>query len=435
MPAYPRCTVAITLLMEDWGAGTSIPYTLTATPRSVEIVRNDARQADTCTVVLDYRDFPFDPRTYRAGIVQVALGDVGTATGALDVDKALAFAGCIDTPKTIRAEEGQSVSIECRDFTAYFLDQKWADGAVNVDVDLYTVVYTIMQGVVGATGILLGFSDGCADLVLASQLGRKTWTPTAGDDTWTVLCDLLGRVGLVPVMDADVLLVLAPADFGADRATFIAQNKLVPTGVQLTYGRNVRSLGYLRRFKEARTVQIEVRAYDEAARKVTTARYPTTAIAVKRKVSAKGKVTGTDAPILPFFLSGSYTADQLATIAERTWTEQARQEIELELETAELADENGQAIPTLGNGARLTISINGAVPADIASMTQAQAVAVLSSGDRALARDVATALVASLSAANSLAVQFYVRDIRHSWSREQGYKATITAINYIAASA
>lgn len=432
---YPRCAVAITLLMEDWGTGASTTYTLTVVPRQVEILRNDHRTADTCTITLDFRDFPFDPRTFAAGIVQVALADVGAPDGTIDVDASLQFAGVIDTPKSTRAEDGATVTLECRDFTAYFLDHMWASGAIKIDVPLVDVLAAIVAEVPGADGLQQGFSNGLSSLTLSDVFGRTVYCPQPKDDAWTILCDLCGRVGAVPVVSADMLLILTPADFGVDRNAFMQSGAVTPLSVTMAYGSNVRSLGYLRRFKEARTLQVEVRAWDEAKRKVTTARYPTSAVVTKRRVSASGTVKEDAAPILPFYVSGAYTDAQLAEVAERVWTEAARQEIEITLETMDLADLDGAGLPSVGNGTRLTVDIQPSIAADIASESQAEAIARLTSGDRALAVDVATAFVAGFQSANNLAVQFYVREARHSWGRDEGYKVSMTAINYIMGSA
>lgn len=432
---YPTCLVVLDVLMEDWGAGTANSYQIAAIPLDVEILRNDHRTPDTATVTLDLRDFPFDARAFRSCRVKVMLGDVGAPDGALTEDDGQ-FIGFVDTPKVTRSEDGDRVVLECRDYTGSFLDHRWTAGAIALDVPLHSLVEAIVGEVPGTDALLsdglIGYSEGVRDLVLSDSFGRTKFCPQPKDDAWTILCDILGRAGLIPVFVVDYLYVLTPADFGVDRLT--SQTSLTPVKCTLAYGRDVRTLGYVRRFKEARTMQVEVRAYDESARKTTTAKYPAAPIVTKKRISTKGKVTEDTAPILPYYVSGAYTTAALTEVAQRIYEEAARQEIEVTAETTELRDVDGVSMPTVGNGARLTIDITNSVTTDIAGLSTAEAIARLTTGTRALALDVATAFVASVQAANHLAVSFYVKEARHKWSRDDGYSLSMTAINYVGGS-
>ena len=132
-PAYPRCRVRLQLLLEDWtgtGAG-SQTFDLAVDPIEVTIERNDHRTADKATVTLDLRDFPFDPRTYRACRVTVYLADVADPAGELS-DLDAQFIGFVDLPRTSRTAQGSQVDLECRDYTGVFLDTRWTAGAVDI---------------------------------------------------------------------------------------------------------------------------------------------------------------------------------------------------------------------------------------------------------------------------------------------------------------
>lgn len=418
--------------MEDWGAGTADSYQISAVPLEVEILRNDHRTPDTASVTLDLRDFPFDARAFRSCRVKVMLGDVGAPDGALTEDDGQ-FIGFVDSPKVARSEDGDRVVLDCRDYTGLFIDHRWTGGAIALDVPLHTLVETIVGEVPGTDALLsdglIGYSEGARDTVLSDLFGRTKFCPQPKDDTWTILCDILGRAGLIPVFVVDYLFILTPDDFGVDRVT--ALTTFSPVSCTLAYGRDVRTLGYVRRFKEARTTQVEVRAYDETTRKTATARYPVAPIVMKRRISTKGKVTEDAAPIMPYYVSGAYSAASLAEVAQRIYTEAARQEIEVTAETTEMRDVDGVSLPTVGNGARLTIDITADIVTDIAGLSTGEAIARLTTGSRALPVDVATAFVASVQAANNLAVTFYVKEARHKWSRDDGYSLSMTAINYV----
>ena len=411
--------------------GTGETHAIEVIPRSVDIVRNDHRTADTCRIELDLRDFPFDPRTFQSARVRVLLGDVlDPVAGALTLLDAR-FMGFVDVPSTSRGEGADTVTLECRDYTGVFLDQKWDGSAVNVSLPLGTVIETILLAVPGALGLTVGYSRGAEAMIVATAIGRPKFAPQAGDDVWTLICDLCGRVGLIPVFELDLLLILTPGDFGVDRTAFFATGVRLPVTASFAYGRDIKAFGYRRKFKEARTVQIEVRAYDETKRTTLIARYPPAPVTVSRKVGTSGKASTTAAPILPFFRSGTYTPIQLAAIAESIWKEAARQEIEIDLDTSEMRSIEGVAVPSIGNGAHLTITTINTIATTIEGEASWEAAYRLATGDRALAVDVAVAFVASLEVADSLTVQFYCKAATHKWSRENGYTCSITAINYV----
>ena len=279
------------------------------------------------------------------------------------------------------------------------------------------------------------YSLGASAVVLSTQLGRTRFVPQNGDDAWTVLCDLLGKAGLVPVFVLDRLMVLQPSDFGADPVSYTLSGALEPTRASLAYGRNLKELEVRRKFNEARTVQVEVRAYDEATRTTRTARHPPASVVMKKRITATGKVSETTAPILPWNVSGSYTQADLAALAERVWQDAARRELEVRAKTRETADTAGQSLLALGSGSRLTVTVADSITTEVYGQTQAQAIRTLTTGDRAMALDVATAFVASLQSANALAVTFYVQTARHRWSRRDGYELDVTALNYLGGAA
>mgnify|MGYP001610259176 CR=1 FL=1 len=433
-PYYPRCTVVLNVLMEDYGTGVAQSYEIQAIPREVEILRNDHRTADTCKITLDLRDWPFDPRTFRSCRVTVCVGDVLFPTGALVLSDAQ-FVGFVDTPESKRSDSGDTVTLECRDYTSVFLDQRWDGSAIDISQPLQTVVDSIVAMVAGADALTVGYSLGASTTVLALAVGRAKFVPRQGDDVWTVLVDLCGRVGLIPVFQLDLLLILTPDDFGADRTAFYATTLIVPQTAAFVFGENLSSLSYRRKFREARSMQVEVRAYDETKRLAQSALYPPLPIAVKQSVSTAGVVKTTVAPILPWFVSGTYTAPDLLAIAEKIWKEAARQEIEIDIETEHMRDSGGLSCVRIGNGTRVTITMATTITSDIAGMSPGEAIAKLVSSDRPLALDVATAFVASITSANVLIVQFYVARATHQWSRERGYSCAITAINYVGGAA
>jgi len=433
---YPRCGVILDVLLEDFAGGvSSTTYTIEAIPRKVEIKRNSHREADTVRVELDYRDLPLDPRTLRAVRMRVLLGDTrdpGVELSA-DVLRFQAFIGFADVPETMLAESGETVTLEGRDYTGQWLDQGWDGTAIDISGPLSDVVLDVASHVTGMDGIGIEYSEGASGVMLSTILGKTKFAPHQGDDCWTVLVDLCGRAGLIPLFNFDTLQILSASDFSSAPSPDVG---IVPQfggrRPAFLYGENVSRLTFKRRFNEQRTKQIEVRCWDAQKRLYTSAKYPPAPIILSKKISAKGKVSEQAAPILPYYVQGPYDPATLAAMAKRIYEEAARQQIEGEIETAEMVDLDGMTdLPLVGNGDGVVVTLGTPIVSAIDGMSDAEAVAFLSSGPRGLDPVVAGALVAARALAGKLATTFYVQSANHEWSRDEGYKLSLKFINYV----
>lgn len=433
--SHPRCGVVLDALLEDFGDGSSGQVvTVEAVPRMAEIRRNDHRSADTVRIELDASRFPFDPRALRSVRVRVLLGDVGSPDGRLAIDDArfMAFIGFVDVPELKMSAAGAVVSLEGRDYTGVFLDTRWSGAAIDIARPLGDVIAEIVGSVPGTDGLVIGYSRGAESLDLPTVIGRTKFSAQSDDDVWTLLCDLCGRAGLIPVIELDMLLILTPADFGVDRATFLSSETFAPNKATFRYGENLVSLRYKRSFIESKSKQVEVRCFDETSRRTTIVRYPEQPLVTRRKVGADGKVTTETAPILPWYVSGAHTEADLLAVAERIYTEAARQQVEIELETREMRDLDDQVdVPILGNGDRVRVTLGDGLASGIAGMSRAEAVAFLTRGRDPMTEATASAIVDACARAEKLAVEFYLREAVHKWTHDDGYTFSATLINYV----
>ena len=425
MPTYyPRAKVTLQVLLEDFATGAGeATAAYTVVPRSVEIERNNVREADVATVEIDYRDLPLDPRTVRAILVAIFLGDAGSPTRDLDLnaESFQAFIGYVDEPETTLDGGGDVVRLTCRDYTSLFLDATWTGGVVDVSVPLTDVIARVLSLTPGAVGLEIILAPGIEDITLSKLTGRKTWTPKgAKDDCWTVLSDLCGLAGLIPLIDRDELFICEPARIGNGKAV-------------MEYGRNVERMVVKRRLNEVKAYQVLVRAWDEQARTVREALHPPVAKILSKTVSKKGKVTNTETPILPFYLSGSYSEPQLQEIARRAWEDTVRSQIEGELDTREMLDLEDAELWTLGNGDLLEVTLGRQAPALVAGMSEAEAVATLTAGRNGLSAEAARLLVRSWRQAEAAVTTFYILSARHTWSREDGYSLSLRFSTYVGA--
>lgn len=414
---YPRCKAVLTILLY----GQDDLVVIEAVPRSAEWTCNTMREADTARIEFDYKDLPVDPRAVRSILVLLFCGDVGDPNGELSTNSRedAVFIGYADEPETSLEESGERVSLSCRDYTSLFLDFKWGAAAVDIAQPLEWVVEDFLKVVPGVQDLTVFFDGGSDTVRLDTLTGKKIFTPQDDDDAWTVLVGVCQLAGLIPTFRKDALWILAPGDVKVSNAGFL-------------YGENLSRLTFKRKFNEGRTGQVRLVCWDETAREHREATYPTSPIIVSKKVSTSGKVRETAAPITVYNVSGAYSTDELLVRAERLYTESAREEVEGELETHELVDLSGEAnLAKLSNGDSIEVVLGTSILADIANLSEPQAVELLVNGPARLSERAAYALVSSWRQSQNYAARFYVKTATHSWSREEGYRLTVGFINYI----
>lgn len=426
---YPRARVVLEILFR--GDTETVGYDVI--PRSVEVRRNTHREADTCRLELDARDFPLDPRSVAGIRVAVFLGDAGAPGADISVDDPSfrRFLGLVDEPETRLEDAAEVVRFECRDLTGLFLDYRWGGQPLDITRRLSRVVQDVIDGVPGAGKIRVDFIDG-ARTILSTKLGRTLWTPEPDDDAWTVLCDLCGAVGLLPVVELDTLRVLPAGRFRQRTAAFL-------------YGRDVESLVYHRKLTTQRLQQVKVTAWDPSARTSRTATWPRS-VTPRRKVSADGNTVSEPIQQFQLYVEGPYTQDDVVAIAEAAFERAARSEVEGKLRTREMRldpptdlDALALGLPpgqpldlaSLSNGDTLQVRLGKDNPSTTQVMSQEQAVAFLTAGPNGLPRGVALALVRSGREAEDLLSEFYVKTATHTWSRDDGYALEVEFINLV----
>lgn len=411
---YPRAAVELSLVLE----GGDRVESFFVVPRKVQIERNDHRAADTFDVELDYQDLPFDPRAVQAAHVAIALGDVESPDRSVleDPGRYLQLMGFADEPETELNEGSETVRLRGRDYTGVFLDTRWSGAAVDVTAPLITVARRIVDTIPGMEKVTIETPQGAGptDLVIADILGKRKFAVKPDDDTWTVLSDLCAVAGLVPVFDLDTLAIRSASEVGRHRASFV-------------YGEDVERLVYRRKYNEIRTMQVKVVCWDEQARLRREALWPRQPILTRTKISADGKTTYDYAPIVPFYVQGSYTPDALIAIARGIYDDLAREQVDGTLETREMTSA-GTDLWALANGDKLSVRL-GKDLGCFQTMSAAELRRHLRA--RGLDESAARRLNEASSRADDLASSFYVKRARHSWDRESGYRLSVDFINYV----
>lgn len=428
---HPRALVVLNVILDDQIPGSpGVTVAYNAVPRSCEVKRNTARKADTAQVVLDYRDFPMDPRGIRDVRLTVHIEDSLTPQALLIPTRLnLRFQGLVDRHEVTLGPDEEVVTLEARDFTGIWLDRRWPSDPV---LDQILLTGLTLQAVVEAmrlrvTPLILPtvFLDPTTAALMPTRfVGKTQFTAGKDDDAWTVLSKLLANFGLVPVFDRDILTVRTASTKGLNVAAFV-------------YGQNVSRLMFRRSLsKGPSSRRIVIHSWDPIKGRALTGGFPliNDPRVARFKMNEKGvgtlKITNVE-----YNVEGQYTPLTIGLLAEKVYNEQAQQEIEGDLETRDLTDTSN--IPgkllAIANGDTLLVRLGRELRASIEGLSPAEAIALLSDPTKpnTLNPAVAAALVQAWTTTQAVAVTFYVREASHTWDREQGYKLSITFINFL----
>jgi hypothetical protein len=333
-------------------------------PRRVDVNINDYTQADTFSMELDYKNFPFDPRAIRALGVTIHMEDtkddiVPSAANAV-------FQGFADEETITLDDNNRIISFEGRDFTALLIDAPYPKSST---IPMTTPLDVLLQSIVSSV-------PATVDLKIENRTNEELptlaqFSPDFGslsgqknvrrDDTyWDVIQDLIGRAGLIAYVELDKLVVSKPRTlYSRDQA------------IQFIYGKNLKKLEFKRKLGRQKGMNIKVMSLDSVGKSVIEALIPEDAsiewcqdigipkarIKVpKNQVKSFGKDTkktgittatnsGTpkanaedleDAPFLAFRLPNIKSKEQLIKIGEGVFEEIGRQQIEGSMETLEM---------------------------------------------------------------------------------------------------
>lgn len=277
---YPQVAVKLRILPEDYKLSSDASLQqiveVDVQAKNLTITVNDYRTTDTFTLDIDYKNFPFDPRSIRALGVTIYMADqrkLYTDDGKLNLikpgdatklDPAVSnavFSGFADKETLKFDDTKRTVHFEGRDFTSLLIDKKYqtSDGRVSpialnepLDVALKRLLAnfkaTAEISVVNRTGTTLptiakyypGFGDPLAG---SKNTGSK-------ETYWEIIQDMVNRAGLICFMRLDQLILATPKN----QAT--TQND----DIKFVYGRNIKNLEYERKLGRLKGFNIRVRS-------------------------------------------------------------------------------------------------------------------------------------------------------------------------------
>ncbi len=445
-------------------------------PEECTVSRNGLKDADTAEITLNYRDLPIDPRVIRSALISIAIGTVSSddwEAGVLrqrvrDTDGSLAslverspgeelqfdspstFVGFVDEWMVEFSEEDELVKLQCRDISALLRDQRLPEGGgIDLSLPIDAGVQELIDRFPASRGLRVVYgtprnpADPLSDLVSTTDplvpadslpdllkppvgkgRGRKRGARSGKDESvWDNILKVTQQLGLIPVFRGFTLFLLEP------RVVF---SDLGQRARRMVWGRNLAKLGFARKLAGRKDDTIEVRSPDPSIGRTRWARYPVVGDEPRSGVlglaGSPQPVTTRANNVTPnglgsetvqvFTVSGVTDLTVLERIAESTFEQIARQEIEGYFQTDEIESFDSRQegdLLLLQPGEPITIQI--APPADLAPV---EAAAV--PGQRALGsqfgatRAKATSSLQELQAQSAAKRQAYLRGLGMSSS-------------------
>lgn len=372
---YPRATMGLEVLLEDFSlisdASKQKTYPLIVQPKTVTVNVNDYKTADSFTTELDYKNFPFDPRSIRACGVTIYAQDMqsltlfdGSDNELIPTKDNIRFQGFVDKDKVSFDDNSGVIHLEGRDYTALLIDQKYKENApvymtqpLDRQIQSYLETFPATQKIkiVNLTGgVLPTLGKFYPDFGSAKKTDALSKSKLAGaknvgrhETYWEIIQDLVARAGLICYIHLDELIITTPRNlYSPDK------------DIKFFMGKNLKSLSFER--KLGRLKGFNVRVISRFGKKITTASIPEEAtpawcksFGIERKPVRvpQLKTDGTidkdndqPAPYFTFPIPNIASKDQLILIGQTTFEDYSRQQLEGSFETHEMVGHAGTQI-------------------------------------------------------------------------------------------
>ena len=248
------------------------PATIDIIAKSVNVDINDYTQADTFSLIIDYDQFPFDPRAMRSVQVTIAMENIPSGeriqlrkyNPRTEVDGNLVFIGFADIQEIAFDDASREVFLEGRDYMGLLLDtsrvlidKKNAAGLVVGSKIAQKPKFT-GKLITTAFTSLLREQRAFNGLNVEARLGSDPIPKINGDANnvagtsyWHIIEKYVAREGLIAYMDLDKLVITNPRNLFAG-----SEQRLV----QMVYGINLSRLSFNRYIGRQKTFNIRVKS-------------------------------------------------------------------------------------------------------------------------------------------------------------------------------
>lgn len=468
---YPQAAMTINVLFEDFRAFSDPTlqktYGLNIQCKNLSINVNDYKTTDTFDCEVEYKSFPFDPRTIRSAQVTIHIEDMesvydssGNINKLVPSDDNAIFTGFVDEESIEFDDSKRTVRFQGRDLTSLLIDQKYVQNAPIQLTDPLDAILTNMLAAFPATkNLKVSNITGKSLPTLAQYAPDAVSAPLAGgknvgahETYWDIIQDLVARAGLIAYMHLDTLYISNPR-------TIFNSNK----AVKFIFGKNIKSLSYQRKLGRHKGFNVTVRSLNAKAKTVITANIPEqaetswcTALNLPAgqpitipKLNPDGSLSSASdkAPYLAFRIPNITTQPALIQVGQKIFEELIRQDLEGSFETFEMVGHSGDADTDRANYQAYDLTtgatVVGAIPFDIGQPVSIEiqtddldAISRIASAParvqylmtRGYASSVASVFAKTIG---KMAPIFYTKSIQISFNQDTGFKLKVGFINYI----
>lgn len=450
---YPQSVMTLNVRWESFDSDTDAILLKTSKlqvlAKRSRVTINDYTKADTFDAELDFKNFPFDPRTIRALGVTVHMEDrrkVFKTNNDLDFlipsRENTVFQGFADEENIDFDDTRRVVRFEGRDFTSLLIDAPYNGKALDKGKRLDVLIQDILDGIPSVSDnkiqIDVRIPGGAEALpILAkfapdfSELGRNR-SGKKKEFAWDVIQDLVSRAALIAYIELDKLVITKPRVLYSDSR---------PT--EFIYGKNLKSLNFKRKLGRQKGINVVVRSLNPEKKDLLEAKIPEEAtdewslsIGVKQErqkiqdIDAKGEVKTKDAPFLSFNVSNVTNKAQLVEIGQGIFEEIGRQQLEGSLETKDMCSlQNGVEINLLllRNGSPVKVEIDQGDMEGLMRLSTVEARRQFLI-QRCYKPSVAEALSRVLG---KFKTRFYTRSVEYTMDQDQGFSMSLDFVNFI----
>lgn len=357
---YPQGVMTLRVFLENFGDEASDRlnklHVFNIVCKELNVNLNSYREADTFDAVVDFKNFPFDPRTIRSAGVTIHVEDrkklfkPNNELNSLEpTEETTIFQGFVDEDSISLSEDARTVRLKGRDFTSLLLDREYLGKPIQLTKPLDQVFRDLLDELPetrldGTDGIRINNLTGNPLPIISEFAGSKeknavVKNPRKNRSYWDHIQEITQQAGLISYISLDELIVTKPRTL-YDRS----QSKV------FVYGENLTQLNFERKLGRQKGFNLRVLSYDVEKKTTIEARIPEQAsaawaqdIGINRKriqiptINTKGEQgEPKDAPFVTFRLRDVSNFNQLVAIGEGIFEEIGRQQIEGMLSTKEM---------------------------------------------------------------------------------------------------
>lgn len=365
---YPQGVVSLRVILEDFGdkqnAKLQRVHAFSVIAKSLRVNLNSYYEADTFSCEIDFKSFPFDPRSIRSAGVTVHVEDrkrLFKTDNSLNLiqptSESIIFQGFIDDDEIKLSEDSRIVTLEGRDFTSLLLDQDYLGNEIPLTLPVDKVLRNLLDELEqtkldpakAGSGLRIENQTGDAvlptlaelGLSMASFMGHKNGRPRRS--YWDMIQEIVSDAALIAYVSIDRLVISKPRAIysRADSKIFI-------------YGKNLKELNFKRKLGRQKGFNIRVLSLNVEKKEVIEAKIPLEAkdewltdvgirkgeIKVKKPKIAKdqqsNETVDEPAPYYTFRVRNIASKDHLIEVGQKIFEEVGRQELGGKLVTKEM---------------------------------------------------------------------------------------------------